>query len=112
MDIKTLPTILCYVSSATTLNTYSHITDEMQQLVAEKIDRDTAKAEVKQPEERREHSMTNFQARKRWGREARRKVIQPGPADGRCPSGGLIFSVYGQICGQEIFSENIREDLC
>lgn len=40
MDIKTLPTILCYVSSATTLNTYSHITDEMQQLVAEKIDRD------------------------------------------------------------------------
>ena len=39
MDIKTLPTILCYVSSATTLNTYSHITDEMQQLVAEKIDR-------------------------------------------------------------------------
>ena len=64
MDIKTLPTILCYVSSATTLNTYSHITDEMQQLVAEKIDRDTAKAEVKQPEERREHSITNFQARK------------------------------------------------
>lgn len=57
MDIKTLPTILCYVSSATTLNTYSHITDEMQQLAAEKIDRDTAKAEVKQPEERREHSI-------------------------------------------------------
>ena len=51
MDIKTLPTILCYVSSATTLNTYSHITDEMQQLAAEKIDRDTAKAEVKQPED-------------------------------------------------------------
>ena len=70
MDIKTLPTILCYVSSATTLNTYSHITDEMQQLAAEKIDRDTAKAEVKQPEERREHSMTNFQARKRWSRKA------------------------------------------
>ena len=65
MDIKTLPTILCYVSSATTLNTYSHITDEMQQLAAEKIDRDTAKAE-----ERREHSMTNFQARKRWSRKA------------------------------------------
>ena len=70
MDIKTLPTILCYVSSATTLNTYSHITDEMQQLAAEKIDRDTAKAEVKQQEERREHSMTNFQARKRWSRKA------------------------------------------
>ncbi|EHM45228.1 hypothetical protein HMPREF0239_00330 [Clostridium sp. ATCC BAA-442] len=39
-------------------------------------------------------------------------MLQNRPADGRCPSGGLIFSVYGQICGQEIFSENIREDLC
>lgn len=29
MDIKTLSTILGHVSSATTLNTYSHVTDEM-----------------------------------------------------------------------------------
>lgn len=34
MDIKTLPTILGHVSSATTLNTYSHITDEMRQRAA------------------------------------------------------------------------------
>ena len=87
MDIKTLPTILCYVSSATTLNTYSHITDEMQQLVAEKIDRDTAKAEVKQPEERREHSMTNFQARKRW-RRSKLKCCKTGPPmEGAHPAG-------------------------
>lgn len=38
MDIKTLPTILDHVSSATTLNTYSHVTDEMRQRAAEKID--------------------------------------------------------------------------
>ncbi len=38
MDIKTLPTILGHVSSATTLNTYSHITDEMRQRAAVKID--------------------------------------------------------------------------
>ena len=31
MDIKTLSTILGHVSAATTLNTYSHITDEMRQ---------------------------------------------------------------------------------
>ena len=38
MDIKTLSTILDHVSCATTLNTYSHITDEMRQRAAEKID--------------------------------------------------------------------------
>lgn len=44
MDIKTLPTILGHVSSATTLNTYSHITDEMRQRAAVKIDQGIAKA--------------------------------------------------------------------
>ena len=38
MDIKTLSTILGHVSSATTLNTYSHVTDEMRQRAAVKID--------------------------------------------------------------------------
>lgn len=71
MDIKTLSTILGHVSSATTLNTYSHITDEMRQRAAVKIDRGIAKAEVQdtaiaQPE----RTMTTFQARKRWSREA------------------------------------------
>ena len=71
MDIKTLSTILGHVSSATTLNTYSHITDEMRQRAAVKIDQGIAKAEVQdtaiaQPE----RTMTTFQARKRWSREA------------------------------------------
>lgn len=71
MDIKTLSAILGHVSSATTLNTYSHITDEMRQRAAVKIDRGIAKAEVQdtaiaQPE----RTMTTFQARKRWSREA------------------------------------------
>lgn len=71
MDVKTLSTILGHVSSATTLNTYSHITDEMRQKAAVKIDRGIAKAEVT---ERRakpmEHTMTTFQAKKRWSRKA------------------------------------------
>ena len=71
MDIKTLSTILGHVSSATTLNTYSHVTDEMRQRAAVKIDQGIAKAEVQdtaiaQPE----RTMTTFQARKRWSREA------------------------------------------
>ena len=71
VDIKTLSTILGHVSCATTLNTYSHITDEMRQQAAVKIDRGIAKAEVTEQEEKpKERTMTTFQARKRWSRKA------------------------------------------
>ena len=39
MDVKTLSTVIGHVSSATTLNTYAHITDTMKQKAADKIDR-------------------------------------------------------------------------
>lgn len=66
MDIKTLSTILGHVSCATTLNTYSHVTDEMRQKAAMKIDKGIAKAEVKEQEgQPKERTMTTFQARKR-----------------------------------------------
>lgn len=72
MDIKTLSTILGHVSSATTLNTYSHVTDEMRRKAAMKIDRGIAKAEVQETPTatQPERTMTTFQARKRWSREA------------------------------------------
>ena len=71
MDIKTLSTILDHVSSATTLNTYSHITDEMRQKAAVKIDQGIAKVEVKPQEEKpKARTMTTYQARKRWTRKA------------------------------------------
>lgn len=71
MDVKTLSTILGHVSSATTLNTYSHVTDEMRQRAAVKIDQGIAKAEVMEQEAKpRERTMTTFQARKRWVRRA------------------------------------------
>ena len=61
MDIKTLPTILGHVSSATTLNTYSHITDEMRQRAAVKIDQGIAKAgDAEQEEKPKERTMTTF----------------------------------------------------
>ena len=71
MDIKTLSTILRHVSSATALNTYSHITDEMRQKAAAKIDKGIAKAEPQLTEEStpQERTMTAFQARKRWSRK-------------------------------------------
>lgn len=46
MDVKTLSTILGHVSGATTLNTYYHVTDEMRQRAAVKIDQGIAKVEV------------------------------------------------------------------
>ena len=71
MDIKTLSTILGHVSCATTLNTYSHVTDEMRQKAAVKIDQGIAKVEIKPQEEKpKERTMTTFQARKRWSRRA------------------------------------------
>ncbi|MBQ5763341.1 MAG: site-specific integrase [Ruminococcus sp.] len=45
MDIKTLSAIIGHVSSATTLDIYSHITDEMQINAANKIERRFAKNE-------------------------------------------------------------------
>lgn len=45
MDIKTLSTIIGHVSTATTLNVYAHVTDEMRKTAAAKIDRGIAKAE-------------------------------------------------------------------
>jgi len=38
MDIKTLSAIIGHVSSATTLNVYAHVTDEMRQKAADRID--------------------------------------------------------------------------
>ena len=48
MDVKTLSTIIGHVSSATTLNTYTHITDAMRQSAADKIDRGIGKAEPRE----------------------------------------------------------------
>ncbi len=48
MDIKTLSTIIGHVSTATTLNVYAHVTDEMRKNAAARIDRGIAKSETTQ----------------------------------------------------------------
>ena len=44
MDVKTLSAMLGHVSAATTLDIYTHITDDMQRAAAENIDRGIGKA--------------------------------------------------------------------
>ena len=51
MDVKTLSAIIGHVSAATTLNTYTHVTDAMQRTAAAKIDQGLGKAGPPKPAE-------------------------------------------------------------
>lgn len=63
MDIKTLSAVIGHVSSATTLNVYAHVTDEMRQSAAAKIDRAIAKVESQpEPAVLKKSTRTTFQA--------------------------------------------------
>ena len=66
MDIKTLSTIIGHVSSTTTLNTYTHVTDAMRQNAADKIDRGIGRAESKPRQESapQKPAPSTFQAHK------------------------------------------------
>ena len=73
MDVKTLSALLGHVSSATTLNIYTHITDNMRQDAAAKIDRSIGKAEPAGAGKVKEESakaMTTFQPYKGEKRRA------------------------------------------
>ena len=50
MDIKTLSAMIGHISSETTLNIYSHITDTMQQQAAVRIDREIGGTDAQMPE--------------------------------------------------------------
>ena len=63
MDIKTLSAVIGHVSSATTLNVYAHVTDEMRQSAAAKIDRAIARVEPQlEPLIPKKPARTTFQA--------------------------------------------------
>ena len=73
MDVKTLSTIIGHVSSATTLNVYAHVTDDMQRQAAAKIDRGIGKVEIptENPQAVASRTMTDFKPkrgkRRYWG---------------------------------------------
>ena len=60
MDVKTLSAMLGHVSAATTLDIYTHVTDEMQTEAAARIDRGLGN-EVEETEPPDRPLMTNFQ---------------------------------------------------
>lgn len=66
MDVKTLSNIIGHVSSATTLNIYAHITDDMQRRAAAKIDQGIGRAETPSdcPTTAASHTMTDFKPRR------------------------------------------------
>ena len=61
MDVKTLSTVIGHVSSATTLNVYAHVTDEMRQKAADNIDRAITGTEPPQEKELKPPGRTAFQ---------------------------------------------------
>ena len=63
MDVKTLSTIIGHISSATTLDIYSHVTDTMQLQAAAKIDRQIGKTDTPVPpnEQRKPADQSGFQ---------------------------------------------------
>lgn len=70
MDVKTLSGILGHARAAFTLDTYTHITEEMRRQAAARIDAGIAKAQPLPAEENalQERTMTDFRARKQWSR--------------------------------------------
>lgn len=71
MDVKTLSTIIGHVSSATTLNVYAHVTDDMKKEAAVKMDRGIGKVAPQEggsaegqkvtPDQDKKPRMTDFQ---------------------------------------------------
>ena len=101
MDIKTLSTILGHVSSATTLNTYSHVTDEMRQKAAVKIDQGIAKAEVTEQEEKAKRANHDHLPGEETVEPKGKLNDADRPAGREKSPGGPVFAVCGQTCGQE-----------
>ena len=58
MDVKTLSAMIGHVSSETTLNIYSHVTDTMRAQAAVKIDREIGGTDAPMPETKDEPRQT------------------------------------------------------
>ena len=61
MDVKTLSAMLGHVSATTTLDIYTHITNDMQRAAAASIDRSIGKMEPHEEAEPEQKGIVNFQ---------------------------------------------------
>ena len=86
MDVKTLSTIIGHVSSSTTLDIYTHITDEMRTSAALKIDRGIGKAED-----------TGVREVKRQETAPKRVPFQPYKGKRRKPGTGCISQINDHL---------------
>ena len=84
MDVKTLSTIIGHVSSATTLDIYSHVTDLMQQQAAAKIDRQIGKTDAPMPTEEEET-------------RALQSAFQPTPFKYRKRGTGCLYQINDHL---------------
>ncbi len=84
MDVKTLSTIIGHVSSATTLDIYSHVTDTMQKQAAARIDRQIGGLDtpIPEPEARTAAKLVDF---------------QPTPPPRRKPGTGGIYQLSDHL---------------
>ena len=71
MDIKTLSTVIGHVTAATTLDVYSHITNQMQQTASIQIDRGIGHTNAQMPSFEEKHRKTLDQSdyKPNWGKK-------------------------------------------
>ena len=114
MDVKTLSSIIGHVSSATTLDIYSHITTEMEIKAAQLIDKGIGKADTNIREAavptpiKRERTMTAFKPKQGKIRKSGTGCIYQisdnlweGSYSPRMPDGKRKkFNVYADTCEQ------------
>lgn len=85
MDVKTLSTIIGHVSSATTLNIYSHVTDTMQKQAAVKIDHQIGKTDAPMPQEEQKKSCPD------------QRSFQPYQPKHRKPGTGCVYQINDHL---------------
>ena len=86
MDVKTLSTIIGHISSATTLDIYSHITDTMQKQAAVRIDRQIGKTDAPMPEEEVPEPKADH-----------RKTFHPSQPKHRKPGTGCVYKINDHL---------------
>ena len=89
MDVKTLSAIIGHVNSATTLNVYSHVTDQMRKQAAQKIDAGIGTCEA------REGDLSHLPSQE--GNGPVRKPFEPYKGSRRKPGTGCLHQINDHL---------------
>lgn len=92
MDVKTLSAIIGHISSATTIDIYSHITGAMQQQAAQKNDRGIGQSEAFEP-----HETLWDQLPAEDGKPPVRPLFAPYKGKHRKPGAGGIYELNDHL---------------